>query len=138
MDAPLSLGNIAYNAYCESTNWKSVYTGADLPQYDQQRPEVIQAWESSALAVAATICSTKSVNDVAKVAEPFYAYGAVDASSDVPTTNLSNSLGTCSPPGPLGCPAGPQGDDGLQGSDETVNTDVDEEYAPDETYAIKA
>ena len=113
MDAPLSLGNIAYNAYCESTNWKSVYTGADLPQYDQQRPEVIQAWENSALAVAATICSTKSVNDVAKVAEPFYAYGAVDASSDVPTTTLSAIT-------------------------ETVNTDVDEESAPDETYAIKA
>lgn len=131
MDAPLSLGNIAYNAYCESTNWKSVYTGADLPQYDQQRPEVIQAWENSALAVAGVICSHKSAVETQQAKEPFYAYGAFNDGSDVPTTNLSSSLGTC-------CPTGTKGEDGLRGSDETVNTDVDEEYAPDETYAIKA
>lgn len=113
MDAPLSLGNIAYNAYCESTNWKSVYTGADLPQYDQQRPEVIQAWENSALAIASTLCSTKSVVENTQVKEPFYAYGAVDSNSDIPTTNLSAVT-------------------------ETVNNNVDEESAPDETYAIKA
>lgn len=118
---PLSLGNIAYNAYCASTNWKSVYTGADLPQYDQQRPEVIQAWENSALAVAATICSAKVAEDQAEsavsnsdsVKAVSFSYGVTDNDSSIPTTDFSSKT-------------------------ETVNTDVDEESAPDETYAIKA
>lgn len=116
---PLSLGNIAYNAYCESTDWKSVYTGAALPQYDQQRPEVIQAWENSALAVAATICSAKVAEDQAETAlsnsesakAVSFSYGVTDNDSSIPTTDFSVQA-------------------------ETVNTDV--ESAPDETYAIKA
>jgi hypothetical protein len=113
MNTTLSLGNIAYNAYCESTEWKSVYTGAALPQYDQQRPEVIQAWENSALAVISTVHAIKASLDSMSPQDPVYAYGAVNNNADIPTTDLS-------------------------AADQTVNSDVDEESASDETYAIKA
>lgn len=108
-----SLGNIAYDAYCAATNWKSVYTGADLPQYDQQRPEVIAAWEAAGVAVAATICSVKVAESESSKFEPEYQYGVTEGDSNIPTTTLSAIA-------------------------ETVNNTVDEESAPDETYAIKA
>ena len=31
------LGEAAYNAYCEHTNWKSLFTGADLPQFKNNK-----------------------------------------------------------------------------------------------------
>lgn len=49
----VNYGKIAYDAYCEQTNWKSLVSGADLPQWDALKPEIQEAWEASARAVRA-------------------------------------------------------------------------------------
>lgn len=46
-----SIGQIAYEAYCEHTNWKSLVSGQDLPQWDKVKPEIKEAWEAAAVAV---------------------------------------------------------------------------------------
>lgn len=46
-----SLGQIAYEAYCENTNWKSLISGQQLPQWKDVKPEIQRAWESAANAV---------------------------------------------------------------------------------------
>ncbi len=46
-----SLGQIAYEAYCESSKGKSLITGARLPTFKDQRKEVKEAWEAAALAI---------------------------------------------------------------------------------------
>lgn len=46
-----SLGKIAYEAYCNYTNWKSLISGSELPQWSQTKPEIKMAWESAADAV---------------------------------------------------------------------------------------
>lgn len=43
-------GQLAYEAYCETTEWKSAVTGAPLPQWDQVKPEIVKAWENAAVA----------------------------------------------------------------------------------------
>lgn len=47
----MSLGEIAYNAYCEDREWKSV-RGEPLPHFKQQAPELQQAWDKAGQAVA--------------------------------------------------------------------------------------
>lgn len=47
-----TLGQIAYEAYCATTDWKSAVTGAPLPQYKDQRESVIAAWEAAGKAVS--------------------------------------------------------------------------------------
>lgn len=49
-----SLGEIAYNAYCEARGWKSV-RGEPLPHWAQQDPDLRVAWSKAADAVAAAI-----------------------------------------------------------------------------------
>lgn len=45
------LGRIAYEAYCETTNWKSAIPGADLPQF-YHTPLIVQTgWIAAAQAV---------------------------------------------------------------------------------------
>lgn len=45
------LGRTAYEAYCETTGWKSAVTGADLPQF-YDTPAAVQAgWIAAAQAV---------------------------------------------------------------------------------------
>lgn len=51
----LTLGNIAYNAYCTTTNWKSLISGQDLPSFGQNKPEIQDAWEKAAQAVAGAV-----------------------------------------------------------------------------------
>ena len=41
-------GQIAYEAYCAYTNWKSLVSGADLPKWESVKPEIKEAWEESA------------------------------------------------------------------------------------------
>lgn len=48
---PKTAGQIAYEAYCGATGWKSLITGATLPGWLDLRPDVQAAWEASALAV---------------------------------------------------------------------------------------
>lgn len=45
------LGRIAYEAYCETTNWKSAVTGADLPEFYSTPDAVQTGWIASAKAV---------------------------------------------------------------------------------------
>jgi len=45
------LGRLAYEAYCNTTNWKSVISGADLPQFDQCPEAVKIGWIAAADAV---------------------------------------------------------------------------------------
>ena len=43
-----TFGEIAYNGYCEYTNWKSLISGADLPKWEAVKPEIKEAWEKAA------------------------------------------------------------------------------------------
>lgn len=51
--SPKSLGQIAYEAYCADTCWKSIISGASLPTWAEQNPRIQQAWEAAASAVPA-------------------------------------------------------------------------------------
>lgn len=42
-----SYGQIAYEAYCNHTDWKSLATGQSLPQWEGLKPEIREAWEVS-------------------------------------------------------------------------------------------
>lgn len=46
----MSPGQIAYEAYCARTGWKSAVSGAPLPQWDQQAQIIREAWECAAAA----------------------------------------------------------------------------------------
>jgi hypothetical protein len=48
----MTLGEIAYNAYCHAVEWKSV-KGDPLPQFIEQFPRLKIAWEAAAGAVLA-------------------------------------------------------------------------------------
>lgn len=52
---PKSLGQIAYEAYFESSKGKSLISGAPLPEFDGQREDVRTAWEAAAEAVTAAL-----------------------------------------------------------------------------------
>lgn len=47
----VDLGRVAYEAYCGNTGWKSLVSGAALPQWDDLKPEIRAAWEVAAEAV---------------------------------------------------------------------------------------
>jgi hypothetical protein len=47
----MTLGQIAYEAYCAARNWKSI-RGEPLPQYLAQEKGIVDAWEKAAAAVA--------------------------------------------------------------------------------------
>lgn len=46
-----SYGQIAYEAYCETTEWRSLVTKASLPQWNNVKPEIQNAWSNAANAV---------------------------------------------------------------------------------------
>lgn len=55
-DMNRTLGETAYNAYCESRGWKA-FNGDSLPSYqsmksDPKRADLIPSWEAAAKAVA--------------------------------------------------------------------------------------
>lgn len=43
-----TLGELAYNTYCEQTNWKSKFSGQDLPSFSNNLKEVREWWQLSA------------------------------------------------------------------------------------------
>jgi hypothetical protein len=128
---PLSLGEVVYNAYCDATNWKSVYSGADLPEYNLQRPEVIAAWEAGAMALLKMF-------------------------SNLPVPPSTSVDGSEGPIGSDGCCGGPDGYDPTADQVETKESVAidssqvgsvenalglspeSDESAGDETYALKA
>ena len=42
---------IAYEAYCKNTGWKSLVSGAKLPSWNELRPEIQAAWRAAAQAI---------------------------------------------------------------------------------------
>ena len=56
----ITLGQIAYDAYCKARSWKSV-RGEPLPQFAEQTPELREAWEQAARAVAEQIRNATSL-----------------------------------------------------------------------------
>lgn len=50
----MKYGEIAYNAYCEQRQWKSV-RGERLPHFKEQSPELQAAWEKAGQAVAEAV-----------------------------------------------------------------------------------
>lgn len=44
----ITLGQIAYEAYCNHTGWKSLVSGAQLPAWDKLDPVIQEAWNVAA------------------------------------------------------------------------------------------
>lgn len=44
-------GQLAYEAYCEYTGWKSLISGAPLPKWEDVKPEIKASWKASAEAI---------------------------------------------------------------------------------------
>ena len=55
MNSEKTLGQIAYEGYAANSDWKSLASGADLPQWADTKPEIREAWEAAAEAVKAEI-----------------------------------------------------------------------------------
>lgn len=49
----IDLGQIAYEGYCESSGNRSLISGAELPKWDDLKPEIREAWNAAARAVIA-------------------------------------------------------------------------------------
>jgi hypothetical protein len=49
------LGQIAYEAYCAQTGWRSLISGAPLPPFAELKTEIQKAWRASAQAVQDTV-----------------------------------------------------------------------------------
>lgn len=49
-------GQIAYEAYCEHTGWKSLATGAALPKWYDVKPEIKATWEAAAVRLMEQLC----------------------------------------------------------------------------------
>ncbi len=50
-----SLGQVAYEAYFDYSDGKSLISGAALPVWDVQKSEIQQAWEAAAAAVVKAV-----------------------------------------------------------------------------------
>lgn len=48
---PQGYGQVAYDAYLNASNGKSLISGAPLPQWFEQAPEIRDAWDAAAAAV---------------------------------------------------------------------------------------
>jgi hypothetical protein len=53
-----SLGRVAYEAYCETTGWKSAISGAALPPFDKTPDAVQKGWIAAANKVKETVCES--------------------------------------------------------------------------------
>ena len=47
----MTLGQIAYEAYCEHQDWKA-FDGKPIPEWKDVREDIQQAWEIAAVAAA--------------------------------------------------------------------------------------
>lgn len=58
------LGELAYNTYCanKNINWKSKFTGADLPQFKDNLPEIQDAWAESAETISNDILARIAIS----------------------------------------------------------------------------
>ncbi len=53
-------GQIAYEAYCEHTGWRSLVSGAQLPDWGNLKSEIQSAWEAAAERLRETLTRKKS------------------------------------------------------------------------------
>lgn len=60
MNSEKTLGQIAYEGYAANSDWKSLASGADLPQWADTKPEIREAWEAAAAAVKAEITNPQA------------------------------------------------------------------------------
>lgn len=67
-DYAVNLGREAYEAYCRHTGWKSLATGADLPQWPVLKPEIQQAWMVSTAWVIGRVMRIHGIQDPLPVA----------------------------------------------------------------------
>jgi len=51
----IELGAVAYMAYCQTTDGKSLISGADLPAWENLSEPIREAWRASADAVRMVI-----------------------------------------------------------------------------------
>lgn len=47
----IDLAQIAYEAFCNHTGWKSLISRAPLPQWNDLKPEIQNAWRAAANAL---------------------------------------------------------------------------------------
>jgi len=73
----MTLGQIAYEAYCKARNWKSV-RGEALPQFAAQSAELRQAWEAAGDCVAAEF-----IEPLRAAYHALSSYGHGNASADL-------------------------------------------------------
>lgn len=57
------LGQVAYEAYCAKTGWKSLATGADLPRWEKLNVDIQEAWQFAAESVVAYMRPTDGQKD---------------------------------------------------------------------------
>lgn len=76
---PKSSGQLAYEAYCGHTDWKSLVSGAALPKWADTKPEIQAAWEAAALAVKTVAHDRLEVADRAVT----YALNRIQTDPDV-------------------------------------------------------
>ena len=57
----IPMGQVAYEAYCQSTGNKSLISGAELPKWADLKPEIQRAWAAAADAVAGRFRTTDDV-----------------------------------------------------------------------------
>ena len=55
-----NLGKIAYDRFCGIRGWRSV-SGSELPKFKEQTPELQQAWNEGAMAVARKVDAQANV-----------------------------------------------------------------------------
>lgn len=63
-----SYAEMAYNAYAQQSNYKSLVSGADLPLFEVLSTEIKDAWFSAANAVLDHVEGNVCVSDADKVA----------------------------------------------------------------------
>jgi hypothetical protein len=51
---PTDLGQVNYNAYCDTRDWKS-FDGKPLPPWEQVKPDIQEGWRKGADAVAVAL-----------------------------------------------------------------------------------
>jgi hypothetical protein len=54
-EAARSIGQVAYEAYCERSDGVSLVSGQQLPDFDDLSPVIAEAWEAAAAAVAQVV-----------------------------------------------------------------------------------
>ena len=65
----MTLGQIAYDAYCKETDGKSLISGAQLPPWRDLDSRIQDAWHSAGLAVRSAIIpdySLRRIDDSAR------------------------------------------------------------------------